>query len=97
AREYLEALQECFGLDAMMRLDDTGDDVNAGGALGAGRLEHGVRLADAGGGAEEDLQLAARPARLLFSDAKEQLIGIGPSIGHAAMSLPPETPAAVAL
>src|SRR5262249_44693540 len=96
-RKNLQALQEGSGLRTVMRLDDAGDDVYAGHALGARRLEHRVGLADARGGAEEDLQLAARPARLLLSDAKEELVGIGPSIRHAAMSVPPETPAAVAL
>src|SRR5262249_45014376 len=91
-RKNLEALQEGFGLRTVMRLDDAGDDVYAGHALGAGRLEHRVRLADARGGTEEDLQLAARPARLLLSDAKEELVGIGPAIPPAGMSVPPGNP-----
>src|SRR5207244_5092153 len=58
-------------------------------------LQHRVGLADTGGGAEEDLQLAARPPGFLLSDADEQLIGIGPSIRHGESSVLPEAARAV--
>ena len=48
-----------------MGLDDPDHDVDALRALGARGLEHGVGLAHAGGGAEEDLQLPALLPRLL--------------------------------
>jgi len=65
-----------------MRLDDSADDVHTRQPLGAGGFEHRERLADAGGGAEEDLQLAAAAPGLLLSDAKQELVGIGPALGH---------------
>ena len=76
ARQDLEAAQQRLGLGAPVRLDAADDDVDALGALLAGRLEHGVGLADAGGGAEEDLELAACLAGFLLLDAGEQLVGI---------------------
>ena len=88
AREDLEAFEQRFGLGAAVRLDHAGDNVEAGRALSPRPLEHRVRFAHAGGGAEEDLQLAAAPPHLLFSDADEQLVGIGASLRHAAMSVP---------
>ena len=48
-----------------MRLDDGGHHDHALGRAAAGGLQHGVGLADAGRGAEEDFQTAAvLPARL---------------------------------
>ena len=54
-----------------------------GGAHGARRLEHGVGLADAGGCAEENPQMAAPRPRLLGLDMFQQLIRIG-SFHHEA-------------
>ena len=71
ARQDLEVREQRLGLRAMVRLDHAGHGVHAGSALGAGGLQHRVGLADAGGGAEEDLQLAARPPGFLLSDANE--------------------------
>ena len=46
------------------------------------RLQHGVGLADAGAGAEKDLQLAARRPLLAGRDFGEQPIGIGARRAH---------------
>ena len=71
ARKNLEPVEQRFGLGTVVRLDNTGDDLDPGRALGPSRLQHRVGLADAGGGTEEDLQLAARPPGFLLSDADE--------------------------
>ena len=84
ARQDLEAVEQRLGFGALVRLDHARHDVDAGGALRARGLQHRVRLAHAGGGAEEDLQLAARPPRLLLADVRQKGIGIGPPLGHAA-------------
>ena len=83
ARQDLYAVEQRLGFRAVVGLDDAGDDVDAGGALGARGLEHRVGLADAGGGAEEDLQLAPRPPRLFITHVRAEGIGIGPPLGHA--------------
>ena len=75
-RQPLQPGQERLGVGPAVRLDPADDDVDAGGLPRAGRLQHGVRLPDPGGGAEEDLQLAARLARLVGPHALQQLIGI---------------------
>ena len=86
-------MSERAGVVAPVRLDDPDDDV-ALLVLGleARGLEHRVRLADAGRRAEEDGELAARGPRLLLADAREELVGIGPLLGHRAM---PHTPSAM--
>ena len=68
------------GLLPSVRLDIADDDV-APLALGAlGGAEHGVGLADTGGHAKEDLELAAFFRRLGFLDGGQQRIGIGTKI-----------------
>ena len=89
ARQDLYAVEQRLGFRAVVGLDDAGDDVDAGGALGARGLEHRVGLADAGGGAEEDLQLAPRPPRLFITHVREEGIGIGPPLGHAGAECTP--------
>ena len=54
----VEAVEQGLGLLAAVGLDDADDDVDPVARLGAGRLQHLVGLADAGGGADEDLQPA---------------------------------------
>ncbi|MEY9757287.1 hypothetical protein ABIE73_004682 [Bradyrhizobium yuanmingense] len=66
ARDHFEAAHQRLGLGTAMGLDETDHDIDAGLALGLGALQHLVGLADAGSGADEDLQPAARtllPAR----------------------------------
>ena len=58
-RQDLEATQQGFGLDPAVGLDDADDHVGTFPTPLAGSLEHGVGLADARIGAEEDLESAA--------------------------------------
>ena len=69
ARQNFEAGNQRFGLLAAVALDDADDDVLAGLLRLAGRRQHGVGLAHAGGGAEEDLQLATGGTRLFILEA----------------------------
>ena len=62
-RQDFEPFHERARLGAAVRLDEADDDVDALVLEAAGALQHGVGLADAGSGAEEDLQPAARPSR----------------------------------
>ena len=77
-----ESLEERLGLGAPVGFDDPDDDVLPFGLARLGRHEHGVGLADAGGHAEEDLQLAASLPLLLGLDLLEQFVGIGASFLH---------------
>ena len=63
ARQDLEALEQRAGLRAAVGLDQADDDVDALGLEAARAQQHRVGLADAGRGAEEDLQPAARVSR----------------------------------
>src|SRR6202035_3615873 len=63
--QELPALEQRLGLPAAVGLDPADDHVDAAPAELARAQEHGVRLAHPGGGAEEDLQLAAALALLL--------------------------------
>ena len=76
-------VEQRLGLLAPVRLDDADDDVDPSLALRARRdLQHLVGLADAGRGAEEDLQPAAP---LLFAPGRlEQGVRRGPLIEVAA-------------
>ena len=78
ARNDLEPVQQRFGFLAAVRLHDADDDVVAVLAPGAGRLQHGVGLADAGRGADEDPQLAG--AAFLAPGGFEQSLRRGPLI-----------------
>ena len=77
-----------------MRLDDADDDVHAFGLAGAPGEQHFVGLADAGGRAQENAQLAAF---LAFGGFEKGVRGRAPVgfIGHAldsslrALSRPP--------
>ena len=82
ARQDLEALEERRGLLAPVGLDQADDDVDALVALLARGREHRVGLADAGAGAEEDPELAARFLPLLALDAGEELVGVGAVVLH---------------
>ena len=82
--ERLEPREQRLGLGAAVGLDAADDHVDALSAGAARGLEHGVGLADAGGGAEEDLQPAARRAAfaLLGEHPLEQAVGVGPPSVH---------------
>jgi hypothetical protein len=71
ARQQLEIVNQRLGLGTPVRLDIASDDIHAGGALLVSGLEHGIGLADAGGGAEEDFQTALGRASLFGLDAGE--------------------------
>ena len=58
ARQHFEALKEGLGFLSAMGLDYAEDDIDAVSHLGACRLQHLIGLADAGRGADEDLQPA---------------------------------------
>src|SRR5262249_22298073 len=75
-RDDLEALEERLGLSAAVRLDDADHDVDALAAALAGRLEHGERLADAGRGADEDLETAP----LLLRGGLQERLGRRPVV-----------------
>ena len=83
ARQDLEAFDQLLGFAAAVGLDQPGDDVAPAGLLAARRREHGVGLADAGRGAEKNLQM---PAPFLLGEGQQ---GVGRSslrfvAGHAA-------------
>ena len=58
ARKNFEALQQRLGLGPTVGLDHADDDIGAGLQLGVRALQHLIGLADAGGGADEDLEPA---------------------------------------
>ena len=58
ARQYFEALQQRLGLGAPVGLDHADHDIGAGLQLGMRALQHLIGLADAGRGADEDLEPA---------------------------------------
>ena len=70
-----KAFQQHFRLRSPMSLDVPGHDVHASGVEHARCLEHRVRLSHAGRRTEQDLQLAARAARLL-PRASDELPGL---------------------
>ncbi len=62
----LEAVDQRLGFLAAVRLDDADHHVHAVGQSCTARHQHFIGLADAGGGAEKDLQTAARlPLRMV--------------------------------
>ena len=81
ARQDLQVSEERFGLRAPVGLDPADDHVDALGPLLARGLEHRVGLADAGGGPEENLELAACLAGFRLLDAGEQLVGVRATLG----------------
>ncbi len=88
ARDHLQPAHQRLGLGAAMGLDEADHDVDAGLALGVGALQHLVGLADAGSGADEDLELAARallPARCFQQRLRRRtLFGIAALSDHQA-------------
>ena len=78
ARNNLQSVQQRFGFLAAVRLHDPDDNVVAVLAPRARRLQHGVGLADAGGGADEDPQLAG--AAFFAPGGLEQSLRRGPLV-----------------
>ena len=76
-RQDLQPLHERHGLGPAVRLDDAHDHVASRGHEPAGRFQHGIRLADAGGEAEKHLQSPARRPLLVRGDPCQQGIRIG--------------------
>ena len=62
ARQHLETLQQRFGLRPAMGLDHADNDIGARLLPGMRALQHLIGLADAGGGADKDLQPAGAVA-----------------------------------
>ena len=60
ARDGLEAFNQSLRLAPSVRLDETEDDLAPHVLLGARCRQHGKRLADAGSGAQKNLETAAR-------------------------------------
>ena len=81
--QALESLEQRGRLRPPVRLQDADDHVGPGAAQRLGRDQHRVGLADAGRGAEEDLQPPAGGARFLRFEFGEKLIGIRALLRHA--------------
>jgi hypothetical protein len=79
-REDLESLQQRRGLAPPVRLDDADQHFAALGLELARRGQHAVGLADAGGRAEIDAQLAAMGGGFLAVDLGQQPVGIWPVV-----------------
>ena len=87
AGDGFEAFGEGGGFAAAVGFDDADDDLAAGALVGAGGGEHGPGFADAWGGAEEDLEAAARsfaidPAQSFAGDFAQEGVGGAAGVGH---------------
>ena len=82
-RQLLQAVEQRRGLGTAVRFQQPDDDVGAGARLLVRRGQHRVGLADAGGGAEEDLQPAAALARGRRVDLCQQRVRVGSFRFHA--------------
>ncbi len=71
-----EAGKQRVGLGPAVRLDVADDHIHAFGPALMRGLEHGVGLADAGRVAQKNLQRAARLARLLRLDLRQEFIRV---------------------
>ena len=80
-------MQQRLGLRPSVGLDDADHDIDAGLQLGVRALQHLVGLADAGGGADEDLQPAGAavlaPRRLQQGFRRGALFGIAALLNHS--------------
>jgi hypothetical protein len=83
ARDDLKPLQQRLGLRPAVGLDRTDHDIGAGFHLGMRALQHLVAFADAGGGADEDLEPAGR--MVFATDGLQQRIRRRSLIGVAAL------------
>ena len=81
--QLLEPADQAFRFETAVGLDVSNDQVDAGGARRARRLEHGVGLADARDGAEEDFQAPPAFGCFVVFESGQQLIRIEPLlVGH---------------
>jgi len=86
ARQDLETLGEPVGLGAAVGLDQADHDVDILAHAAVGGFEHGVGLADSGGGAQEHLEAAALlRRRLLQQRFGRGAFGAGVRLGHGAI------------
>ena len=89
----LEPFEQSLRLFAAMGLDDADDDIVAVLLSGAGLLQHLVGLADAGRGADENLEPAGRallpPGGLEQGLRRRSLVGVAPLIRHRQISFLP--------
>ena len=89
ARQHFEPLQQRFGLRPAMGLDHADDDIGAGLLPGMGALQHLVGLADAGSGADENLEPAGAavlaPGRFQKGFRRRTLFGIAAGLDHTAI------------
>ncbi len=77
SRDDLQPLEQSLRLSSSMGLDIPDDDVHPLRLALPRRLEHGVRLPDAGRVTEEDLELAACLLTFLGLDVDQQFVGVG--------------------
>ena len=82
-RQLLQTLEQRRGLRPAVRFEQPDDDVGAGAHLLVRRDQHRVRLADAGGSAEKNLQPAAALARGRRIDLCQQCVRVGSFRFHA--------------
>ncbi len=89
ARQHFEPAEQRFGLGSPVGFDDADDDVGAGLLPGVGALQHLVGLADAGRGANEDLEPARMallaPGRFQEGFRRRTLFGVTAILDHAAI------------
>ncbi len=81
-RQHLEPLQEGCGLGPAVGIDPAYDDIEALGTPLVGCFKHGVRFANTGSGAKEDLEFAAVLLGLFSLHPGEEDVGIGALIVH---------------
>ena len=93
AKKDLETAEEGPGLRPPVRLHEADHDVDAVRPELPGSLEHGVGLANAGRGAEEELEPAAGLPRFFLLRAGEEGVWIRPLVGHSRFSVPKARPA----
>ena len=79
---YIDTGRKLFGLPALVALNVTDYDVDSFAFLYARRFQHRVGLADAGGGAEEYMELAAVGFRRFRAQALQHLLGGRPFLIH---------------
>jgi hypothetical protein len=77
-----QTLQKALGVDTPMRLNVTDHHIRATGEQVVRGFQHCVGLTNTGRGAEEDSQPTTPLARHLGVHPLEQLLGIGPGVGH---------------
>src|SRR5262249_6607883 len=86
ARNNVEAFEQRLGLFAPMRFDNAGGDIIAVLLARAGLLQHFVRFADAGRGADENLEPAGLalfpPGRLEQGLRRGSLVRVAALLHH---------------